>query len=1098
MINSFRSVFEARTDKSQIENIFHGECVDLIAKVVTDGVPDSLQYYTAHGIYQATDTTSADVWYPINTTISGDSVVLHWTPANELGSDSYKIFCLMEKPGETAYPLVWTLNLGYSPGYPAHPVDPIPEQLDFSKYELLNAPWIYATETDTSWIVNKVIQVPGLEVSAVSAQDIVIDQGSLYDKITGLDDKIDGVSGDLLGLSGDFSDCCSGINDKLDGMSETIDGRFETVNDNIAAFNEPISTIIDNTEGLDEQLYSIKSDTDGLQESIRSIQYTLDNPEYGLNAIKNAVDSINLDTSNLATSAQAQSIYAAVSGLEIPDDYAKEATLESVSAYAAAAYQYAASGYNYMVDQPYLAKINGRIRQVVPHRGFPAVLSDINAVSGMQIATNGLLNDETYGLEAIRNSIDGISFPNDYAKEATLDTVSADLNNQYYGLAAIRNGVDLAAGYSLDSKNLLNNSTYGLNALRSEILNAKSFAQSAYTTVTNQTYGNQAIKNAVDSINLDTSNLATKSDVAAVKAVVDENNAHLENSNYGLEAIDTVTTQINNRLVDATNGLAAIKTEAANANIALGNQNYGLNAISTKVTNLGTSVGLVKNAVDSVKSDTASIKTTVEAIVIPTDYAKQNTLLAASGTMVSGVEAIRNDIANIDIDIPSDYAKQLTLTSGVEAIRQDIANIDFDTSDLATSAQVSGVSADILSLSGDFSQCCTNLTTKMNVVSAGVADIQDSLGNPTYGLASIYGALDSIGSNVNNINQLAIGQHGFDALAYDISQLSNDLYNVYYSVYDSYQKEGVVYIAGINRGLLQNGTYGLEAIKNKLNTTDTHATSAANRSYDNYSLLTSATNGLADIKTKVNTTDTHATSAAQQAKSAATDAAYCKNLLDDQQYGLLMVANYAYDADTTVTNQTYGNQAIKTKLDTTDTHATSAANRSYDIYSIVNNGTYGNSAIKNRLDILYDGDYGLETLKGTIDDAFTAADESWVILNNDTYGNSAIKTKLNTTDSHATSAAQQAKNAYDILNNGTYGNSAIRNAINTTNARLDDQTIGLEAIKNAVTSITIPTDYAKQATLVSVSGDLNTDYLALSGQLGDLATALDVINGEVL
>lgn len=1020
MINSFRSVFEARTDKSQIENIFHGECVDLIAKVVTDGVPDSLQYYTAHGIYQATDTTSADVWYPINTTISGDSVVLHWTPANELGSDSYKIFCLMEKPGETAYPLVWTLNLGYSPGYPAHPVDPIPEQLDFSKYELLNAPWIYATETDTSWIVNKVIQVPGLEVSAVSAQDIVIDQGSLYDKITGLDDKIDGVSGDLLGLSGDFSDCCSGINDKLDGMSETIAGEFETVNGNIAAFNEPISTIIDNTDGLDERLYSIKSDTDGLQESVPAIQSTLDNSDYGLNAIRNAVDSINLDTSNLATSAQAQSIYAAVSGLEIPDDYAKEATLSSVSAYAAAAYQYAASGFNYMTDKPYVTpRPNGHgVMTVVPHKGFPAVLSDINAVSGMQIATNGLLNDETYGLEAIRNSIDGISFPNDYAKEATLDTVSADLNNQYYGLAAIRNGVDSAAGYSLDSKNLLNNSTYGLNALRSEILNAKSFAQSAYTTVTNQTYGNQAIKNAVDSINLDTSNLATKSDVAAVKAVVDENNAHLENSNYGLEAIDTVTTQINNRLVDATNGLAAIKTEAANANIALGNQNYGLNAINTKVTNLGTSVGLVKNAVDSVKSDTASIKTTVEAIVIPTDYAKQNTLLAASGTMVSGVEAIRNDIANIDIDIPSDYAKQLTLTSGVEAIRQDIANIDFDTSDLATSAQVSGVSADILSLSGDFSQCCTNLTTKMNVVSAGVADIQDSLGNPTYGLASIHSEIGYIQSDVTEIRSLAIGQHGFDALAYDISQLSNDLYNVYYSVYDSYQKEGVVYIAGVNRGLLQNGTYGLEAIKNKLDTTDTHATSAANRSYDNYSLLANATNGLA---------------------------------------------------------------AIKTKVDTTDTHATSAANRSYDNYSLLTNATYG-----------------LEAIKGFAYDAVDVGGDIYSIVNNGTYGNSAIKTKLNTTDSHATSAAQQAKNAYDILNNGTYGNSAIKNAINTTNARLDDQTIGLEAIKNAVTAITIPTDYAKQATLVSVSGDLNTDYLALSGQLGDLATALDVINGEVL
>lgn len=839
MINTFKTIFESRQDKFQQESVFHGECVDLVGTIVTDGVPNTLQYYEAHGIYQPSETTSGDVWYPVSTSISGNSVVLHWTPANEIpGYDNYTIYCLVEKVGDTSYPLTWRLNLAKSPGYPAHPVDPIPEQLDFSKYELLNAPWLSATETDTSWIVNKVIQVPGLEVSAVSAQDIVIDQGSLYDKITGLDDKIDGVSGDLLGLSGDFSDCCSGINDKLDGMSDTIAGEFETVNGNIAAFNEPISTIINNTDGLGERLYSIKSDTDGLPESIPAIQSTLDNSEYGLNAIKNAVDSINLDTSNLATSAQAQSIYAAVSGLEIPDDYAKEATLSSVS--------------------------------------------------GMQIATNGLLNDETYGLEAIRNSIDGISFPNDYAKEATLDTVSADLNNQYYGLAAIRNGVDLAAGYSLDSKNLLNNSTYGLNALRSEILNAKSFAQSAYTTVTNQTYGNQAIKNAVDSINL-------------------------------------------------------------------------------------------------------------------------------------------------------------------------------DTSDLATSAQVSGVSADILSLSGDFSQCCTNLTTKMNVVSAGVADIQDSLGNSEYGLASINGALDSIGSNVNNINQLAIGSHGFDALAYDISQLSNDLYNVYYSVYDSYQKESVVYIAGVNRGLLQDGTYGLEAIKNKLNTTDTHATSAANRSYDNYSLLTNGT------------------------------------------YGLEAIKGFAYDAVdvggdiySIVNNGTYGNSAIKTKLNTTDSHATSAAQQAKNAYDILNNGTYGNQA---------------------------------------------IKTKLDTTDTHATSGAQLAKSNNDlirtvsanigteysqwgynslsdmcgtilnnegvIIDNPYFGLSTIKgnlvaasgdmvSGFNAVNGYLTNGTYGLPAIKSAIDAISIPTDYAKQNTLVSVSGDLRTDYLSVSGMLGDVAAALDIINGEVL
>lgn len=61
--------------------------------------------------------------------------------------------------------------------------------------------------------------------------------------------------------------------------------------------------------------------------------------------------------------------------------------------------------------------------------------------------------------------------------------------------------------------------------------------------------------------------------------------------------------------------------------------------------------------------------------------------VAQQDTLVQGIEDIREDISNIDIDT-STLAKEQTLTDGIGAIRDDISHISIDTSTLAQRTDV--------------------------------------------------------------------------------------------------------------------------------------------------------------------------------------------------------------------------------------------------------------------------------------------------------------------------------------------------------------------------------------------------------------------------
>ena len=113
MINAFETLFEARERRQQVEQVFHGETVDLIARITTDGVPDTLDGYAVSGYYQPT--TDKENWHSLSGEVANGSAVLHWTPDKDFGSNSYNVWVCLTKGSERTYPGYWRLDMAWSP-----------------------------------------------------------------------------------------------------------------------------------------------------------------------------------------------------------------------------------------------------------------------------------------------------------------------------------------------------------------------------------------------------------------------------------------------------------------------------------------------------------------------------------------------------------------------------------------------------------------------------------------------------------------------------------------------------------------------------------------------------------------------------------------------------------------------------------------------------------------------------------------------------------------------------------------------------------------------------------------------------------------------
>lgn len=142
MINIFETSFEARERRFQIEKLYHGETVDLVGVVTTNGVPQNIMGYAVSGVFQPTSMNGSPDFYELSADIVDNKVLVHWEKGKDFGENSYMVWALLTDGDNASYPIVWRLDMAYSPSYPLSALDPIPRTIDFDKYDLLNAPWL--------------------------------------------------------------------------------------------------------------------------------------------------------------------------------------------------------------------------------------------------------------------------------------------------------------------------------------------------------------------------------------------------------------------------------------------------------------------------------------------------------------------------------------------------------------------------------------------------------------------------------------------------------------------------------------------------------------------------------------------------------------------------------------------------------------------------------------------------------------------------------------------------------------------------------------------------------------------------------------------
>lgn len=144
MINSliqYITKFETTKNLPMILALGHGESADLVASFTDEGVEVDLSGFSARAIYQPQSKWGTDEWFECPCEIVNNTAIAHWGNTYDNGDDAVKLFMHISKDGIVSYPAIYKIGLFATPGFCPSAIEPIPETIDFSKYQLENAPW---------------------------------------------------------------------------------------------------------------------------------------------------------------------------------------------------------------------------------------------------------------------------------------------------------------------------------------------------------------------------------------------------------------------------------------------------------------------------------------------------------------------------------------------------------------------------------------------------------------------------------------------------------------------------------------------------------------------------------------------------------------------------------------------------------------------------------------------------------------------------------------------------------------------------------------------------------------------------------------------
>ncbi len=381
---------------------------------------------------------------------------------------------------------------------------------------------------------------------------------------------------------------------------------------------------------------------------VDGVQDDLDNATDGLGALKTLIESettaidsalTTIDNEIAALQGDVTSILADTN--ELQGDWANGGRLDLLLDRTVVASEAAEDLIGLATDNSAAATVFGKIA---------ALSSDVATVDGNVDSIKSSIENNTYGLSALKGHIDDVDTAVAAldAKVVTVDTVvdgiASALANGTNGLAALKSEIDAnetkidILDTNLDSvKASIENATYGLSALETKVMTVDTVVDGIASALANGTTGLAALKSEIDAneakldiIDTVVDGIATEiGDVSAVfggatppanvAEALKEIYDNLAGSDVWDDDLSTYTTagtagyllrEAHEELTDAGHGLAAIKAETASIQT---DTTALLVDTSSLLTKLGDPAGA------SLSVDIAAIKAVVDTLQVTTN-----------------------------------------------------------------------------------------------------------------------------------------------------------------------------------------------------------------------------------------------------------------------------------------------------------------------------------------------------------------------------------------------------------------------------------------------------------------------------------------------
>lgn len=181
MINKFSYAIDLAYPRSIDLTVMHGESIELDIDITINGEPWTSTSNTIEMLWQ--EPCMSDSWYTTRASRTGSTVTVDWKGSMDTGAELYRWFIRLIGPGDDqSYRVYGKFRMQKSPGFVPNQLPKPTSTLDFSSFEVVNAPY-YTKEyldAELTRLKEEIAALNGGEISASQIQDKDKTAGKLY------------------------------------------------------------------------------------------------------------------------------------------------------------------------------------------------------------------------------------------------------------------------------------------------------------------------------------------------------------------------------------------------------------------------------------------------------------------------------------------------------------------------------------------------------------------------------------------------------------------------------------------------------------------------------------------------------------------------------------------------------------------------------------------------------------------------------------------------------------------------------------------------------------------------------------------------------